>query len=202
MATVNAYTVSKMDELLNDTVQSASITGAKPNQYLRLVMDDGSVQNIGPITGAQGPIGQEGSGLGEVQTALASIIPTPWSNMPIDATILETTSFSSYNYAPFRYRVIGDVVEFSGSCSYTGASGITTFQVCPFGALPADMYITTGTQYRVMTAQRYSVSGAFYDFPIYVAANGSFTLFQYSGPDQPQMQPGDYLNFNGCSYHK
>ena len=202
MAQINAYTASKMESIMDDTVQSATVTGSKPNQYLRLVMKDGSIQNIGPITGDQGPQGAQGSGLGEVQTALASIVPTTWTAMPFDPALFDTSGFIPYGYSGFRYRVLGDTVEFNGSCAYIGAGGITTCQVCPFNTLAADMWPTSSGQYRVITGQRYSTSGAFYEFPCYIAGSGAFTLFQYSGPNLPALQPGDYVTFNGCSYHK
>ena len=206
MAEIEAYTKAAMDGILDDTIQSLQLVGTTPNQILRATLQDGTTEDLGVVSGAQGPQGYTGSGIAGVEPLFSSVIPGPW--VPIVTTDEWTTDHGAPNWANLRYRLVGDMVELNGWAKYVGqdesddpqvfhtSSVFTDMSGNLTPALPAEMMPAAG-QYRSLHAQRYGRYPA--QVTIGTPAPG-YHLFQYNGADQPPLKKEEWISFTGCMY--
>lgn len=205
MADIEAYDKNKMDAILDDTIQSMAIVGTSPNQMLRLTLEDGTTEDLGPVTGAAGPQGYPGDGIAGVEPLFSSVIPGPWVN-------IETTAnwdvHAPPDWAQLRYRIIGNIVELNGWTKYVGpdesddppdpwtSMAITDFEGAETAKLPAEI-MPPSNQYRILHAQRFGR----YPAQITIGNLGDvWYLFQYTGTDQPPLKKEEWISFTGCTY--
>lgn len=133
MGTITTYTPEKIDEILDGTITSGSMSG----DDLLLTRRDSSVFNAGSARGGAGADGADG----EVSNAafaaqLSQIKPGAWSNLALSSSW--TLSGIPSGMRPLRYRRIGDTVEFDGAAVYTGSSTAPngTSTISPAGTIP------------------------------------------------------------------
>ena len=198
MAEIEAYTKARMGEILDDTIQSLAIIGTTPNQILRATLQDGTTEDLGNVSGAQGPVGYTGAGIAGVVTLFNSVIPGDWHTIE---TTADWDEHASPDWAQLRYRITGDIVELNGWTKYVGASDVnqTSYITDLSGAstpiFPAEATPSSG--YRILHAQRYGRYPA--TVVLGVLAPG-FTLFSYQGLNQPALKDQEWISFTGCSY--
>lgn len=205
MAEIEAYNKAKMDQILDDTIQSLAIVGTTPNQVLRATLQDGTTEDLGVVSGAQGPIGYTGSGIAGVEPLFSSVIPGPWKTIQ---TTADWDEHAPPDWAQLRYRIIGDIVELNGWTKYVGqdetddppvtviSSNITDPQGTSSPIFPAEATPAAG-QYRSIHAQRYGRHPATVVLGNVVTG---YTLFQYQGDNAPPLKNQEWISFTGCTY--
>lgn len=112
-----SYDAAEQSDILQDTVQSASIV----NGNLVVTRHSGAQQTLGPAKGPQGPTGYAGSGLSDLQDDFAPVTPGLWNSISYDTNLWEPYGFG---YPDLRYRITGNYVELNGLLRYIGTSGI------------------------------------------------------------------------------
>lgn len=196
MARITAYTTTKQDEIIDETVVDFNIQTSGSAKNLRKTQEDGTVINLGNVKGPTGPAGPIGGGMTEqdVNNLFASLQPPAWEPFP---TAHVDWDLPTDTYQPARWRVHNGILELDGHLLFTGLDTGSAGLIDAFNQPPPDSWLLSGPNSINMTTFRALRVGPKLSTVSFYSGTGTLTNMTAAAPYEDPWTAGEWLAFCG-----